>query len=343
MKKAPEAFRTISEVSDLLDTPAHVLRFWESKFYQIRPVKRAGGRRYYRPDDVSLIGGIKILLQDQGLTIRGAQRVLHEQGVRHVASLCPPLAELGSGEDGYQDDEALEAANAMPARDAGHDIDDAEIVGAEPTESRDAAEAAPLEVASGPVGNDDSRDSKGLDPLDPVAAAPEPEPEPGFMDEDIATSGTDDDAVLVPQSSDEAEPEDTEAIPEPVMTAPADTSDGTSDAVDVVAAQDSPLSPELSQTGSEAQDDTQDDTEDLLAAVARTMEAVSGVAAQTEAIDATNDETLPDHPAPRLAPALRAMRRGSLGAERAEQGTILIRRIEALLERMSAAAGAGRW
>lgn len=84
MKKAPEAFRTISEVSDLLATPAHVLRFWESKFYQIRPVKRAGGRRYYRPDDVALINGIRILLQDRGLTIRGVQRVLQEKGLRHV-------------------------------------------------------------------------------------------------------------------------------------------------------------------------------------------------------------------------------------------------------------------
>ncbi|MCC5968355.1 MAG: MerR family transcriptional regulator [Pararhodobacter sp.] len=89
MKKAPEAFRTISEVSDLLDTPAHVLRFWESKFYQIRPVKRAGGRRYYRPDDVALLAGIRLLLQDQGMTIRGVQKVLQEQGVRHVAALAP--------------------------------------------------------------------------------------------------------------------------------------------------------------------------------------------------------------------------------------------------------------
>lgn len=90
MKKAPDAFRTISEVSDLLDTPAHVLRFWESKFYQIRPVKRAGGRRYYRPDDVALINGVKLLLQDQGMTIRGVQRILQEKGVKHVVGLGRP-------------------------------------------------------------------------------------------------------------------------------------------------------------------------------------------------------------------------------------------------------------
>lgn len=87
MEKSADAFRTISEVSDILDTPAHVLRFWESRFPQIRPVKRAGGRRYYRPSDVALLGGIKRLLHDEGLTIRGVQKVLREQGIRHVAGL----------------------------------------------------------------------------------------------------------------------------------------------------------------------------------------------------------------------------------------------------------------
>jgi DNA-binding transcriptional MerR regulator len=87
--KAPEAFRTISEVSDWLDTPAHVLRFWESKFTQIKPVKRAGGRRYYRPEDMALLGGIKTLLHEQGMTIKGVQKMLREQGVRVVSALGP--------------------------------------------------------------------------------------------------------------------------------------------------------------------------------------------------------------------------------------------------------------
>jgi resuscitation-promoting factor RpfA len=87
MDKSPDAFRTISEVADHLDTPAHVLRFWESRFPQIRPVKRAGGRRYYRPSDVALLAGIKRLLHDDGLTIRGVQKILREQGVRHVSAL----------------------------------------------------------------------------------------------------------------------------------------------------------------------------------------------------------------------------------------------------------------
>ncbi|MCF2872294.1 MerR family transcriptional regulator [Octadecabacter sp. G9-8] len=87
MSKSRDAFRTISEVSDVLDTPAHVLRFWESKFTQVKPVKRAGGRRYYRPADVDLLAGIKQLLHDDGMTIKGAQKLLREQGVKHVSAL----------------------------------------------------------------------------------------------------------------------------------------------------------------------------------------------------------------------------------------------------------------
>ncbi|NCO21110.1 MAG: MerR family transcriptional regulator [Rhodobacterales bacterium] len=87
--KSPEAFRTISEVAEWLDVPTHVLRFWESRFTQVKPVKRAGGRRYYRPADMELLGGIKRLLHDDGLTIRGVQKLLREEGVRHVAALSP--------------------------------------------------------------------------------------------------------------------------------------------------------------------------------------------------------------------------------------------------------------
>ena len=105
MDKSPDAFRTISEVSEFLETPAHVLRFWESRFPQIRPVKRAGGRRYYRPADVALLTGIKRLLHEEGLTIRGVQKILREQGVRHVAGL--------TGDAHAEDAEAaLEAALA---------------------------------------------------------------------------------------------------------------------------------------------------------------------------------------------------------------------------------------
>lgn len=95
MTKAKDAFRTISEVADWLDTPTHVLRFWESKFSQIKPVKGAGGRRYYRPADMDLLGGIKQLLHEDGLTIKGTQKLLREKGVKYVATLGPSItAEL---------------------------------------------------------------------------------------------------------------------------------------------------------------------------------------------------------------------------------------------------------
>ncbi len=85
--KAPEAFRTISEVAEELDVPQHVLRFWETRFSQIRPMKRGGGRRYYRPSDVDLLKGIRTLLYGEGYTIRGAQKILKDNGISHVVGI----------------------------------------------------------------------------------------------------------------------------------------------------------------------------------------------------------------------------------------------------------------
>jgi DNA-binding transcriptional MerR regulator len=93
MPKSPDAFRTISEVAEWLDIQAHVLRFWESKFTQVKPIKRAGGRRYYRPADMLLLGGIKKLLHEDGLTIKGVQKILREEGMSHVVALSGPLDE----------------------------------------------------------------------------------------------------------------------------------------------------------------------------------------------------------------------------------------------------------
>ena len=87
MDKSPDAFRTISEAAEELDLPQHVLRFWETRFPQIKPLKRGGGRRYYRPDDVQLLKGIRHLLYDQGFTIKGVQRILKDQGTRHVIAI----------------------------------------------------------------------------------------------------------------------------------------------------------------------------------------------------------------------------------------------------------------
>jgi DNA-binding transcriptional MerR regulator len=121
MDKSPDAFRTISEVADHLDTPAHVLRFWESRFPQIKPVKRAGGRRYYRPTDVALLEGIKRLLHDEGLTIRGVQKILREQGIRFVA---------GTAEEPSDEEVALEVALG--------DLDPVETVAMDPPAAQEA-------------------------------------------------------------------------------------------------------------------------------------------------------------------------------------------------------------
>src|ERR671920_611693 len=87
MDKSPDAFRTISEVAEDLDLPQHVLRFWETRFSQIKPMKRGGGRRYYRPEDVDLLRGIRVLLYAEGFTIRGVQRLLKEKGAPYVAGV----------------------------------------------------------------------------------------------------------------------------------------------------------------------------------------------------------------------------------------------------------------
>ena len=111
MEKAPDAFRTISEVADELDVPQHVLRFWESRFPQIRPMKRAGGRRYYRPDDVDLLRGIRHLLYGEGYTIRGVQRILREQGPKLVQAVWQPGAAQPATVPG---EDAVEAEQLPP-------------------------------------------------------------------------------------------------------------------------------------------------------------------------------------------------------------------------------------
>lgn len=96
MDKSPDAFRTISEAAEELDLPQHVLRFWETRFSMIKPLKRGGGRRYYRPDDVLLLRGIRHLLYDQGFTIKGVQKILKDQGSRYVIAVGEgkPLDEI---------------------------------------------------------------------------------------------------------------------------------------------------------------------------------------------------------------------------------------------------------
>jgi DNA-binding transcriptional MerR regulator len=105
MDKSEDAFRTISEAAEELDLPQHVLRFWETRFPQIRPMKRGGGRRYYRPDDVELLRVIRHLLYNDGYTIKGVQRMLKERGVREVLSMRAEKPDAAAG-----------AASSQPVR-----------------------------------------------------------------------------------------------------------------------------------------------------------------------------------------------------------------------------------
>ncbi len=197
MDKSPDAFRTISEVAEWLDIPTHVLRFWESRFAQIKPVKRAGGRRYYRPADMRLIGGIKRLLHDEGMTIRGVQKLLREEGVKHVQGYSQPLeheaensiempaAALDRAEDEMslpflpsgRRAEVMQEAEEVPL--APEELADAAWAeeSAAPEEATVAEPAAPV-VSFGSVRRQEQATFEGFDEAPDPEAEPEPEPEP---------------------------------------------------------------------------------------------------------------------------------------------------------------------
>jgi DNA-binding transcriptional MerR regulator len=126
MDKSPDAFRTISEVAEQLDLPQHVLRFWETRFSQIKPMKRGGGRRYYRPQDVELIKGIRHMLYDQGYTIKGVQKLLRENGNQFLVAIGS--GDLAAVEAITQRRQAEAEAAAQENADAGR-ADDEMLVG----------------------------------------------------------------------------------------------------------------------------------------------------------------------------------------------------------------------
>jgi DNA-binding transcriptional MerR regulator len=120
LDKSPDAFRTISEAAEELDLPQHVLRFWETRFSTIKPLKRGGGRRYYRPEDVMLLRGIRHLLYDQGFTIKGVQKILKDQGPRYVIAvgegrgldeIIPLIEEAQAAADEAEVEEAMMTAD----------------------------------------------------------------------------------------------------------------------------------------------------------------------------------------------------------------------------------------
>lgn len=171
MEKAPDAFRTISEVADDLDIPAHVLRFWETRFVQIKPMKRSGGRRYYRPDDVELLRGIRRLLYGEGYTIRGVQRILREHGVKAVQNLEDKAAPLGRAVPSFDrtDDYDADISDA-PVKRHGRaqavEDDEAEIDEEEETDV-DAEEAEDDDFVPSPADR--------IDPIRPTMSRPLPE------------------------------------------------------------------------------------------------------------------------------------------------------------------------
>ncbi len=200
MAKSREAFRTISEVADWLDVQTHVLRFWESKFSQVKPVKRAGGRRYYRRQDMELLGGLKKLLHEDGMAIKDAQKMLREEGVKHVSSLSRPVdqdqdsldvtAEESPQETAVEpQDDVLQdlAEDTTISDDTIPSVDDDEapqdgltdLPDAEPDTSSDEVS---LDLSSAPIQEDD--DDAGIpedlvvkieDENPPSTKAPEPE------------------------------------------------------------------------------------------------------------------------------------------------------------------------
>lgn len=140
MEKATDAFRTISEVAEDLDLPQHVLRFWETKFSQIRPMKRGGGRRYYRPDDVELLRGIQYLLYGEGYTIKGVQRILKEQGARFVMEVWRhPGEPIPAAPDG----EVMDEAEFSASEDTAFETDDEPEVEVAPPPARVTARIEP--------------------------------------------------------------------------------------------------------------------------------------------------------------------------------------------------------
>ncbi len=240
MSKSPDAFRTISEVADWLGVQAHVLRFWESKFSQVKPIKRAGGRRYYRPSDMLLLGGIRQLLHEDGLTIKGAQKMLREKGVAHVSDMSQPLDDLTMA--ALDEDTAASpafasapaAGNEAPAQDAAPEPEDvADQAGDPGPELFESGAPDPAEHTAG----DSAGTPQDAEPEETGDYAAEEVRLPharGEADEDdIAPETEDSDAVLSSES--ESLPEEQED------TAPAEAAAGGIAAEDATAGETADL------------------------------------------------------------------------------------------------------
>ena len=202
MAKSPDAFRTISEVADWLGVQAHVLRFWESKFAQVKPIKRAGGRRYYRPADMLLLGGLKKVLHEDGLTIKGAQKLLREKGVSYVADLSQPLDDLTiaviEGSSTPVEAEATSKTNVVTPEPSEAPVT-TETVEAEPTVPK--SEPQSMDMATGSQDSEDSGHQSKAD-----------------ADETASHTADEDQPDLPLTESSDAEAEIEEAEPAPTIT-----------------------------------------------------------------------------------------------------------------------------
>jgi len=213
MAKSREAFRTISEVAEWLDVQTHVLRFWESKFSQVKPVKRAGGRRYYRPQDMELLGGLKKLLHEDGMPIKDAQQLLREKGVKHVSNLSRPVDQEDQPVEATVEDVTEETAQEpveTPQQEPQVDLQQDEALESEP------AQEEPVEAK-----DEDIEDAAEADePFEYVTeeetiAAPEDTHEE-VSEETLYSAPDDFEPDVAPSSEDDAE-DDNDGIPEDLL------------------------------------------------------------------------------------------------------------------------------
>lgn len=232
MEKSPEAFRTITEVSKWLDTPAHVLRFWESRFPEVSPVKRAGGRRYYRPEDMKILGGIKTMLHDKGQSIKDVQDLLSEEGADGIAALSPELtfdtpADSGAGDEGTETSPRL---NLVPDK-------------AQPTEA-DAQPPAPSDIAGVPAPETEA--DAELEPDLEADAPSDAKTEPAVEQTQPTAQEEEPGLPLADSVPDEPSNSSPEAVPEPEAEAGASLSDEDSSDVEnpdlFAQAEDEPVS-----------------------------------------------------------------------------------------------------
>ena len=303
MAKSADAFRTISEVAEILQVPAHVLRFWESRFTQVKPVKRAGGRRYYRPGDIQLLSGIRKLLHDDGMTIKGVQKILRAHGVAHVAAMAPALTEMQSGMPETDAPETPGAKVLSFAPRAGADADPA------PTDI--APDDAPAELPPGP--DPEPQPAAHTPPPPPPVDAPEHDAEPTAEPPETAPPDT----APAPVTSEDTTAPAPEALEASKPAAPSDTAPAPVTPADTTAP--APEAPEASEPAAPPLPplpDLPDDPDDTDPAPAGALAALAGlrgpvpadlatrlaaIAAQLHGLDTQRPTTVAPNTAPNMA------------------------------------------